>query len=69
VILCGHYHDSHLENSICHVLPGKTTCVNVGQPETAFHYANLDFKYAASVPSHPSKIIVRAFPWQHEIES
>jgi hypothetical protein len=26
----------HLENGIWHVLPGKTTCVNVGQPETAY---------------------------------
>ena len=58
LILCGHYHDSPSENGIWHVLPGKTSCINVGQPETAFHYANLDFKYAAPVPSRPSKIIV-----------
>jgi hypothetical protein len=59
LILCGHYHDSPSENGIWHVLPGKTSCVNVGQPEMAFPYANLDFKYAAPVPSQPSKIIVR----------
>jgi hypothetical protein len=33
----------------------------------AFH-AILDFKFAASVPSPPSKIMVRAFPWQQETE-
>jgi hypothetical protein len=64
--LCGHDHDSLLDGT-WHALLGKTTFVNVGQSETAFHYAILDFEFAAPVPSQPSKIMVRVFPWQQEI--
>ena len=66
--LSGHDHDTPLETSTWHVPLGETTCVNVGQAEMAFHYAVLDFEFEALVPSQPSKIIMRAFPWQQEIE-
>ena len=56
------------ETSTWHVRLGETTCVNVGQAEVAFHYTVLDFEFEALVPSQPSKIIVRAFPWRQEIE-
>jgi Icc-related predicted phosphoesterase len=65
--LCGHDHDSPLENGTWHALLAKTTFVNAGQSETAFHYAILDFELAAPVPSPPSKIMVWAFPRQQEI--
>jgi len=67
--LCGHDHESPWENGIWHALLEKTACVKVDQSETAIHYAILDLEFAAPVSSQASKIMLRAFPWQQEIES
>ena len=65
--LSGHDHHSPLANGAWHVLFEKTMCINVGQAETAFHYAVLDLEFEEAVPSQPSKAIVRAFPWGEEV--
>ena len=67
LVVCGHDHDTPLENGTWHAPLGSTTCINIGQAENDFHYAILDFEFESSVPSLPSKITVRAFPWQQKL--
>ena len=67
LVACGHDHSTPLKNGTWHTPLGKSTCLNVGQAETALHFAVLDFEFDRVAPSQPLKVLVRAFPWGEEI--
>jgi Icc-related predicted phosphoesterase len=67
VVVCGHDHHTPIDHNIWHAWLGKTLCVNVGQTALDFHYALLDFEFAEAECSLPTRITIRAFPWDQEI--
>jgi Icc-related predicted phosphoesterase len=67
VVIFGHDHESPIENGKWHTRCGTTLCINVGQAGKEFHYSLIDFEFTGSASSMPSKIRIRAFPWEEEI--
>lgn len=67
LVASGHDHTTPLQNSTWHTRFGKTVCLNVGQTAEKFHYALLDFEFAETSPSIPSRITIRSFPWNQTV--
>jgi hypothetical protein len=67
VTVSGHDHETPFGSGLWHARLGGTKCINVGQAETALHYAVLDFEFENSTPCLPSETIIRAFPWGSEV--
>jgi hypothetical protein len=67
LVAFGHDHYTPLENGRWYARLEDTTCVNVGQDEESFHYAVLDFDFPGLEPSLPTRIRIKAFPWNQEI--
>ena len=63
----GHDHHTPILTGQWHARLGGTICVNVGQAEGDFHYVLIDFEFPENTPSLPSKLTVRAFPWNEAI--
>lgn len=67
LVISGHDHDSPIENGRWHARYGTTLCVNVGQAEQHLNYALIDFQFTNASSPLPSRITVRAFPWDQQI--
>jgi len=64
----GHDHHTPLEHGTWHTKLGDTVCVNVGQDATDLHYGLIEFEFRQEQPCLPTRVIVRAFPWNQRTE-
>jgi len=65
--ISGHDHDTPRGNNTWHDRYGDTLCVNAGQAKRTFHYVLVDFEFPAATSSLPTRVKIRAFPWNKEI--
>ena len=65
--ISGHDHDTPRGNNTWHDRYGDTVCVNAGQAKRTFHYVLVDFEFPAATACLPTRVKIRAFPWNKEI--
>jgi Icc-related predicted phosphoesterase len=68
VVVCGHDHDTPIRRKQWHCRVGDSFVLNFGQTNgERLHYGVVDAEFSSSITALPSRITIRAFPWEQEL--
>lgn len=68
LVVSGHDHDTPTKRRQWHCRIGDTVVINVGQTSWKhLHYSVVDAEFGSATSPLPSRITIRAFPWQEEL--